>query len=248
MRVVGLCLCLIVLAGCPGPHVAPEPPLPPGPVWTPWPPLRDASGLEPVVRDIESHLPAGHPYRSADRINWVHEGTHGINGRLRSAYRRPGFYVLNDNAVLLREPPTTLAAVAALVPPMLRGEVYNEYLCKSQAAWNDQPSYIFDEWTAYTNGLEARCRLGISDREETGRHALEFIVYAICVPWAAHSQDAQTKAFLRWQAERTLALCRQAGIHSAVYDRLRTTSKAAMLRGFIKRYLGPDWTRRTLGF
>jgi len=245
MRV--LVVCLVLLAGC-GPAAVPPAPRPPAPAWTPWPPLRDASGLEPVVRDIESHLPAGHPYHSADRIIWVHEGTHGVNSRLRNAYQCPGFYVLGNQAVLLREPATTLATVAALIPPSLRGEVYRDYLLQTQGDWGDQPSYVFDEWTAYTNGLEARYRLGITEHEETGRFALEFVVYAVCVPWAARSQDPQTKAFLQWQTERTLDLCRKSGIHSAIFDRLRTASDATMLRSFAREYFGPDWTRRTLGF
>jgi hypothetical protein len=49
-----------------------------------------------------------------------------------------------------------------------------------QQSWNEQPSYVFDEWCAYTNGLEARYRLGIRDRQETGRYAAEFIAYAVC--------------------------------------------------------------------
>jgi hypothetical protein len=225
------------------------PPPPPAPAWTPWPPLRDASALEPVVRDIESHLPAGHPYRSTDRISWVHEGTHGINGLLRNAYQRPAFYVLGDRAVLLpREPATTLATVAALVPPSLRGEVYSRALLQMEGDWNETPSFVFDDWTAYTNGLEARYRLGIKDREETGRFALEFVVYAMCVPWASQSRDPQTKAFLQWQTERTLDLYRKSGIPLTTLGRLRNASDAALLRGFITTYFGPDWTRKTLGF
>ncbi len=217
------------------------------PTWTPWPPLRTVSGLGPVVGDIESHLLPGHPYREADRIGWVHEGTHSIHSNLRARFSRPGFYVLNNRAILLQEPATTLAAVARIVPPSLRGEVYSLYLVSQQGYFNEQPSYIFDEWCAYTNGLEARYRLGIRDRQETGRYAVEFIAYAVCVPWATQLHDPQVRALLQWQTERVLTLCRASSIQPKL-DRLRMATDAKPLRDFTRAYFGPDWTRKTLGF
>ena len=236
MRIITIFLLLVVCQ-----------PAPAAPVWTPWPPLRAAPGLGPVVSDIESHLPNGHPYREPDRIGWTHEGTHGINSRLRNQFSRPGFYVLNNQAVLLREPATTLAAVARVVPPSLRGEVYSLYLLQAQGDWNEQPSYIYDEWTAYTNGLEARYRLGITDRQETGRYATECIVYAMCVPWTAQSRDQQETAFLRWQTERVLTLCRASGIQATTLERLRTAPDAEALRHFIRAHFGREWSRKVLG-
>lgn len=242
-----LLLVLVLAAGC-TPAPRPVAPRPPAPAWTAWPPQRDASGLPAVVSDIESHLWDGNPYRDRDRITWVHEGTHGINSQLRETYHMAGFYVLENRAVLLREPATTLATVAALVPPRLRGSVYDTYLMEAQASWNNQPSYIFDEWVAYTNGLEARCRLGIKDREETGRFAAEFIPYAICVPRAANSKDPQLKAFLRWQIERVLTLYREGGIESSTFDDMRNRTDASPFRTFTQGYFGPAWTKRVFGF
>jgi hypothetical protein len=145
-------------------------------IWTPAPPIRDVGNLGPIVTDVESHLYAGHPYRDADRITWVHEGSHGVSSLLRNKWGCPAFYVLQNRAVLMPEPRTTLSAVAGRVPQSLRGEVYNLYLIQMQQWWNNQPSFVFDEWVAYTNGAEARRRLGIPDREETLRYASEFIV------------------------------------------------------------------------
>ena len=116
-----------------------------------------------------------------------------------------------------------------------------------QGYFNKQPSYIFDEWCAYTNGLEARYRLGVRDRQETGRYAVEFIAYAVCVPWAAQSHDPQMRALLQWQTERVLTLCRASSIQPKL-DRLRTAADAKPLRDFTRTYFGPDWTRKTLGF
>ena len=124
----------------PGPSRPPQPPQPPRPrqpirrhstsLWIAYRPIREVSGYPPILTDVESHLPAGHPYDDPDRITTVHECTHGINSLLRAQYGCRAFYVLKDRAVLLDEPATTLAAVAAQVPPSLRGEVYELYLVR----------------------------------------------------------------------------------------------------------------------
>lgn len=202
-------------------------------LFTPAPPLRKVN-LEPVVSDIESHLPANHPYWDADRITWVHEGTHGINSWLRTHHGCPSFYLLRNRAILMQEPATTLSAVAARVPVSMRGEIYNLYLVQMQADWNEQPSYVFDEFSAYLNGAEARSALGISDRQETVRYAREFVGYSICVPWVANNNDPQMKAFLKYQIERA----RKYGSLSLL---------DARLRNFARSYFGPQWMKQNLG-
>ena len=136
-----------------------------------------------------------------------------------------GFYILRDRAVLMQEPPTTLTAVAELVPRSLRGEVYNLYLVQMTDSWNEQPTYVFDEWTAYANGAEARQALGIKDRAETVRYALEFCVYAACVPRAAHSHDLVMGVFYRRQVERVMELYQASGIKSDYLDRFRDRTR-----------------------
>ena len=59
-------------------------------------------GFPEILADVESHLPAGHPYDDPDQITTVHECTHGINSLLRNQYGCPAFYVLKDRAVLIR--------------------------------------------------------------------------------------------------------------------------------------------------
>lgn len=230
----------LILAGC----EQPTPRRPAAPTWTAWPPLRDAGNLGPVVTDIESHLPAGNPYRARDRVNWVHEGTQGIAGRLRDRFHRPGFYVLDNRAVLMHEA-GTLAAVAAAVPPSLRGPGYQLYLVSQQGYFGKQPTYVFDEWVAYTNGSAARLALKISDRTETVASMIEFVPYALCVPYATRSRDPQMQRFIAWQVERVLALHAESQIPCSTLDTLRTAADADRLRQFARRYFGPSWTRQT---
>jgi hypothetical protein len=150
----------------------------------------------------------------------------------------------------MQEPVTTLAysEVSQLVPPSLRGDVYGLYLKHAESYWNDHPSYVFDEWMAYTNGSDARLQLGIRDRSETVRYALEFCVYAACVPRAAASNDPQLKAFYKWQVDRVVTLARASHVESDYLDVLRTAEDAADLREYLRRYCGPQWTQRVLNF
>jgi hypothetical protein len=148
----------------------------------------------------------------------------------------------------MQQPATTLGAVAAQVPPSLRGDVYGLYLGRRPQWLESQPTYVFDEWVAYTNGADARRQLGIQDRRETVRYALEFCVYATCVPRASRSDDPQMRAFVMWQMERVLKLYKNSGVRSDYLDRLRLDDDAEGLRQYMRDYFGQLWTATTLGF
>ena len=217
--------------------------------FTNYPSIRDVGNLNGIIADIESHLPAGHPYRDSDLITWVHEGTHGINSRLRNEFRCPGFYVLDNRAVLLnREPNTTLTQVARLIPVSLRGDVYQLYLIDSRRWWNNEPSYIFDEFIAYTNGAEARRQLCIRDRQETVRYMVEFVVYSTGVVYASKGRNDQSRLFLMWQIKRAMKIYHASGIKSTYLDRLRRSADATELRVYMRDYFGLEFTRKVMGF
>ncbi len=221
------------------------------PTFTNYPSIRNVGNLNGVVADIESHLPVGHPYRDSDLITWVHEGTHGINSQLRNKFRRPSFYVLGNRAILLKEEPrTTLTRVSRLVPVSLRGDVYNLYLLKSRRYWENQPSYLFDEWVAYSNGTEARLFGAdvIYGREETVRYMIEFCVYSTCVAQSSKTTDPQVRAFIMWQIERSIILLRKSRIKSTYLDRLRRAADATELRVYMRDYFGLEFTRKVMGF
>jgi hypothetical protein len=117
------------------------------------PPKRDLT-VTSLLDDLECHLPAGHWYVSRDKINYAHEGTHGVNAEIRNAVGRPNnaAYLLGDRAWVMAEPETTLSVVARRVPASLRGGGYKLYLIKQRRYWNNQPLYLLDEWSAYRNG------------------------------------------------------------------------------------------------
>lgn len=230
----------------------------PKPEFVDCPPLRSVSDLGKVLSDIESHMPAGHIYRDSDRITWGHETTHGINSRLRTSHRQAGringFYVLENKAVIIKEPNTTISAAARLVPSSLRGSVYNLYMVSQARSWNETPLYVFDEWVAYGNGSAVRADLNIQKRQESVQYMLEFNNYSIAVAMAARTDDIQFKHFVMWNLERTMKIYEaNKGIgdlskSEAYLEKTRNSSDAEQFREFARNYFGADWTKKVLGF
>src|SRR5438309_5709888 len=101
--------------------------------WIRFPAQNDQSNPQwgDFLTDIAQHLPTqyGDHYSSNDRITHAHETTHGINSHISNHLRHDGgpaygFYVGNDQAILLSGPRVKLSQVAALIPESLRGSRY----------------------------------------------------------------------------------------------------------------------------
>ena len=194
-----------------------------------------------IIADIDSQLEIGHPYADADKVTHCDEGTHGIHARIRTKYRKPGFYLLNGQALILdAEPKGTLAGVANIVPPSVRGKDYTLYLIQARRYWNEQPSYMFDELTCYTNGAIARKELGTKRREGTVSSAAEFMIYAACVPYASGEVNINLKESLRGMLERA----RKVGARKHLD--LSDPDCAEFIK-FLWDYFGPIWTLRNFG-
>ncbi len=191
-------------------------------------PVREVTKYAPILNDVQSQLQAGHVYTCDDDITTVHECTHGINARLRGIYGRPSFYVLNNRAIMLDEPNGTMTMVANRVPNIYRGPLYQFYLVRARKWWDKQPTYIFDEFSAYINAVQARKILGRPDRGGTVEYMAEFVFYSVCVPWALEDDDPKMKAFLRYQIDRALALGAKVNIDGELQE-------------FMSDYFGAWW-------
>jgi hypothetical protein len=217
----------------PPPPDEPPVPLPPPPKvepqWTHWPRVRQVNNpsLGKVLQDIDSHMPQGHRYSASNKITWAHETTHGINANIRNAQPNAsgvnGFYALEDRAVVIEEPRTTISKVAPLVPQKLRGVSYNLYLVKQQSGWNDRPLYLFDEWTAYTNGSECGRELNGQGWYFELLQAHEFNVYCMCLAKLVKEtcpqyDDRQLKAYMMFNVERTFRLAEPAPKRDVLRD------------------------------
>ena len=252
------------------------------PQWIAYPPLQfRARSDATVLGDIESHMPAGHIYTDPDRITWGHETSHGLASQIRMQYsggiglidfidKKPyfklnpaymytvgkinGFYVLNDRAVIIMEPQTTLRAVARSVPPSLRGMSFNLYLGSQVQSWNDCPLYLIDEFIAYTNGSAVRADLKITDRGESVTQMLEMGIYVMSEAMVIKTDDSQFKNFVMWSLDRMMKVYRDnravggVGAADAYWNIAQTTADAENLRQFIRNYYGKEWVKMVLGF
>jgi len=92
---------------------------------------------------------------SAGRHINVHETAHGIHSDLRNEYQKKlrykcnAFYCLKGKAVILKDPNITIKNVTKYIPSNLKSYRYQLYFVDQLKNWNDMPTYILDEWTAY---------------------------------------------------------------------------------------------------
>lgn len=112
----------------------------PQPKWTDYPPVRQVSsqGLGRVLADIESHMPAGHIYRDADKITWGHETSHGIASNIRggaNSGRLSLFPKLRKRVLIPNETDYKLTI------PVQRGGRKNGFYClQNQAVIINEPN------------------------------------------------------------------------------------------------------------
>ena len=169
-----------------------------GPEYTPLPSLRSRNNsLTPaILADVDCHVPDPSYWQSDDIGNWCHEGTHGVNARIRQEHgNRPGIYLGGDVAILLNHPKTTIASIAEKVPESFRGFEYQTYCVGQVDSWNDEPLYLWDEWSAYCNGAEC-------DAMRKGTLA-EYLPVALAVGLTA-PLDPPTAAAMKELLTRTL--------------------------------------------
>jgi len=226
-----------------------------------------------ALTDIIRHLPTSYGTQydfPDDRITWGHEVTHGINSHLRNylnvtGKKANGFYLMKDRFTLVVEPAVLLANVGPLVPASLRGSRYQTYLVDQVSGWNDTPTYVFDEWVAYTNGSEVGVELATSGSWTTWRDGvagtLEFTVYALALGLAVETLDptyfkgyANFREFLAWNTERAMNLYRAGAVlpaftwatQDAYYAAWKTSPDGATLRNFARRTFGAAYCTKVL--
>lgn len=226
-----------------------------------------------VLTDIEEHLPAsyGSTYYDSDRVTHGHETTHGINSDLRNNYndtgkRANGFYVLADRGVLVVEPNMRKSKIAAHVPASLRGPRFSLYIT-GQTAWDDMPTYVFDEWVAYTNGSAVAVDLYEAGKWTYGWRdgvagTLEFTIYALATAMAVEQHDPtyfasnrQFHEFIAWNGRRAMDLYRRGAVmppfqwdqQETYYRAIQESPDAEALRQFARRVYGDAWAHEVLG-
>lgn len=201
------------------------------------------------------------PVLGHDRDTNAHESSHRIASEIRNSNRSSGkvngFYVGNDQAVVIQEPNIRKSQVARYIPRNLRAGRFSLYLI-GQIEWDREPLYIFDEWVAYVNGGA----VSVEDAERGRKHAwtdavmgsLEFSIYSVAVAMAVADRDPtywenneQFRKFLIWHLRRSKELFYNGRSHfpwdkqDRLLANLRNDPQAAAMREFIQKHLDNVW-------
>ena len=164
---------------------------------------------------------------SSSRVTNTHEATHGLNSQLRQQYQGRACYYIGRGRFLTSRLLTspTLGQVAARV--RYRGRVAGTYLDLARLPLQPEtrvvmgtvtlveghernPTFLFDELAAYTNGAEVAEQYEPVPSELT--HALELAHYAATLVWALPAGQDQTDLARIWvfQAARLEQLAMRA--------------------------------------
>jgi hypothetical protein len=228
-----------------------------------------------ILHDIDTHLPEmyGDYYWDYEDLEVAaHETTHGINSAIRKNLdfgppppNKNGFYVTGNRAIVLLEPHMVLSFVRGFVPQSLRGNQFAFYI-ENPSDWEDLPSNILDEWTAYVNGAAAVDELWTKGlykkphnnpiRRELTQNLVEFQIYAIAYALAIESaepeyfkREPQFLEFLAYNLSRGAETYRSvAKEHYFVspfsvdyLETFATSPDAQPLRSFLERHYGREW-------
>lgn len=215
--------------------------------------MRENSVLADIVNRDEN------PVLGNGRSTDGHESTHGINSQIRNSYqgKTAGFYVLNGKAVVCREPAMRKSAVGVFVPPSLRESRFSLYV-QNSPDWEEYPSYLADEWSAYINGTLVKlddAAKGIRDNQsDVAVGPLEMGLYCVALAMAVEKHapeswttDSKFKAILKYQMKRAKEAFDKAAPQwpNATQDRLlnnlRTSPDAEAMRQFIKTHFDGVW-------
>jgi hypothetical protein len=223
-----------------------------------------------VLTDIVNHEAPGDSNPYSDLVTKAHETTHGINSYLRNNYNKTGqkanaFYVMQNRAIIIVEPPMRKSVIAQYVPSNLRGSRYSLYITGS-TAWDDRPLYVYDEWVAYINGSAAgidlvKHNLWTYGWRDAVMGTLEFTVYGLATAMAvekhAPSYFSSYPLFLEftaWIAAQAMSAYREGAVMSdfkwnkqdTYYQDLLNSTEAKPLRDFCTRVFGATWVRQVL--
>ena len=158
--------------------------------------------VEDKLSDIIKHCEPEIFDATYGRSTQAHETVHVINSFMRNRMFKKGhkrantFYCGNGKAVMVENPNISIRHVSRFVPGVLRGGRYNLYFVEQLQYWDDTPTYIMDEWSAYIAGAE----VGVEDFLDNGLPkeksdivcgALEFSIYSVALCMATKECDPQ---------------------------------------------------------
>jgi hypothetical protein len=218
-----------------------------------------------MMNDIMSHEAPGDSNSYGDLVTTAHEATHGLNAYIRNHYgsgtgKVNGFYLGNGNYQILHEPQgVKLSDVAGKVPSQLRSHhSYGLYLQEQQRYWQNEPLYVLDELTAYTNGAI----VGLESGARRSLNVPEFMAYSLALGRVIEQKNPNYYNSKKGEEFRNFlgySLRRAMNAHSAQVQRTKGRTHADAqkifsemtnqeLRDYSYRTFGKHWTNQVLGF
>ena len=177
------------------------------------------------LQDIKNHE-TFYENNFKDLVTTAHEATHDISIHFRMneqkyyANKINAFYVFDNRVAIIENPPIGLSQVYAFIPEVLRGQLFANYFPSPD--YEDNPLYIWEEWTAYINGAEVGADLVQNNLWQQGQRdtllaMLEFLVYSAALVQATQQLAPQYykdyekfRAFFTWNVQRTWRVYNQA--------------------------------------
>lgn len=222
--------------------------------WTKVPPLRPVSDLGFYLGSIEARMPAQHGYRDNRVGTWAHETTHGLNSRLRQGHSNSNaLFVCPDNCCVVPEPRgLTLTSLASAVPASWRGMSYSLYLQQQARYWNDQPTYVLDEWTAYANGTLATNEMKTEAPYTDPLQMVEFMGYSLVLASKA-VDNTQLTGFVGYFCRYTIRTLNHVAetydlsrASSHLNGPIRSSQDGEGIRSWAREFYGATWAQEVL--
>ncbi|WP_372371097.1 hypothetical protein [Candidatus Uabimicrobium sp. HlEnr_7] len=212
------------------------------------------------LQDIKNHE-VFYENNFKDLVTTAHEATHDISIFFRmneqQHYFRKinAFYVFDNKVAIIENPPIALEKVYNFIPKELKGKLFDNYF--PNAGYQDNPLYIWEEWTAYVNGAEVGTDLVENELWNQGKRdtllaTLEFLVYSAALVIATqelaplyYQTYPNFEEFFAWNAKRTWRVYKKTqklspfdnDLHRNYLKILKTSTQAKKLRLFLQNYV-----------
>lgn len=227
--------------------------------------IRHVNGSD-IMADVQGHLPDDHKFtvRASDYrlafleqdgldISTVHECTHGINAELRIQHSKRekynGFYLLDDNYVIIKEPDLNTLRVLEKIPKCLRFNIYQMTYDNTKQFWQDRPLYLYDEFIAHTTGMLYRKQKGIKIRTECPKYTLEMGIYCLFLlqEMRGHPDYNKLKDLTIWNFNRIISTYQGEQGFKEQLNILFNNKDCSEIIAFIKNELGEEFISRLCG-
>lgn len=220
----------------------------------------------PLLSDIKNHE-VFFDNNLDDLITVGHEATHDVSIFFRmnkqDNYKAliNAFYVFEDRVAIIENPPIKLSQMYDFIPDGLKDDLYDIYF--PNPPYEDNPLYVWEEWTAYVNGAAIGVDLVnnhlLTKNRDTLSSMLEFLLYASALALAVkelepfyYKNNKQFRRFFHWNFKRSIVVYNDAKklapfdnkMHKEYLKKIKTLPDAKKIRTFLVENFGKNWDHK----